>query len=396
MNSIRELIETLTTINAPMPIIKEAKGHLDHPEDAVFIGGSGYAQTAVNAIVSTVKNPNVVTIKWDGYPAIIFGRGPNGKFAVMDKHMFNKGDSAGRIAYTPELFQKYDLGRGVDRSGLHQILNQIWNGLSKEDQGQGYYWGDLLFSQPLQEKNGLYTFKANPNGITYTVDVNSEVGKLMQNKVAGIAVHQYIKPTAASTDEATSLNGSIGQLKNNSNVAIIPSKMPIQAKLKYSEQQKNKADQLISQYGQQVDQLLVAPAGCKSYLNSNLFTSFINQKVRQGNFNNLLKDFMAFAQSKQITDNVRAKMFGYVDPATKKKVPGHFEINKQGLIGAFMIWSAIYNLKNPVVTQLDKASKNSPVKGYLADGTQTQEGYVAYGFKFVDRMGFSRQNLLGR
>ena len=396
MNSIRELIETLTTINAPMPIIKEAKGHLDHPEDAVFIGGSGYAQTAVNAIVSTVKNPNVVTIKWDGYPAIIFGRGPNGKFAVMDKHMFNKGDSAGRIAYTPELFQKYDLGRGVDRSGLHQILNQIWNGLSKEDQGQGYYWGDLLFSQPLQEKNGLYTFKANPNGITYTVDVNSEVGKLMQNKVAGIAVHQYIKPTAASTDEATSLNGSIGQLKNNSNVAIIPSKMPIQAKLKYSEQQKNKADQLISQYGQQVDQLLVAPAGCKSFLNSNLFTSFINQKVRQGNFNNLLKDFMAFAQSKQITDNVRAKMFGYVDPATKKKVPGHFEINKQGLIGAFMIWSAIYNLKNPVVTQLDKASKNSPVKGYLADGTQTQEGYVAYGFKFVDRMGFSRQNLLGR
>lgn len=394
MNSIRELIETLTTINAP--ILTEAKGHLDHPEDAIFIGGSGYAQTAVNAIVSTVKNPNVVTIKWDGYPAIIFGRGPNGKFAIMDKHMFNKADGAGRIAYTPELFQKYDLARGVDRSQLHQILNQIWAGLSKEDQGQGYYWGDLLFSQPLQEKNGLYTFKANPNGITYTVDATSEVGKLMTNKIAGIAVHQYIRPDAASTDEASSLNGSIGQLKNNSNVAIIPSKMPIQAKLKYNEQQKAKADQLISQYGQAVDQLLVAPAGCKSFLNSNLFTSFINQKVRQGNFNNLLKDFMTFASSKQITDAVRGKMFGYVDPATKKKVPGHFEINKQGLIGAFMIWSAIYNLKGPVVKQLDKASKSSPVKGYLEDGTQTQEGYVAYGFKFVDRMGFSRQNLLGR
>jgi hypothetical protein len=394
MNSIRELIETLTTINAP--ILTEARGHLDHPEDAVFISGSSYAQTAVNAIVSTVQNPAVVTIKWDGYPAIIFGRGGNGKFAIMDKHMFNKADGAGRIAYTPQLFQKYDLGRGVDRSGLHQILNQVWAGLSKEDQGQGYYWGDLLFSQPLQEKNGLYTFKANPNGITYTVDTSSDVGKLMAGKIAGIAVHQYIKPNAASTDEATSLNGSIGQLQNNSNVAIIPSKMPIQAKLKYSEQQKSKADQLISQYGQAVDQLLVAPAGCKSFLNSNLFTSFINQKVRQGNFNDLLKDFLAFASSKQITDTVRNKMFGYIDPATKKKVPGHFDINKQGLIGAFMIWSAIYNLKGPVVTQLDKASKSSPVKGYLQDGTQTQEGYVAYGFKFVDRMGFSRQNLLGR
>ena len=395
MKTIRELIETLETINDPI-ILNEAKGHLDHPEDAIFIGGSSYAQTAINAIVSTVQNPNTVTIKWDGYPAIIFGRGPNGKFAIMDKHMFNKGDGAGRIAYSPELFQKYDLARGVDRSGLHQILSQIWAGLSKEDQGAGYYWGDLLFSQPLQEKNGLYTFRANPNGITYTVETNSEIGKLMANKVAGIAVHQYIKPDAGSTDEATSLNGTIGQLKNSSNVAIIPSKMPIQSKLKYSEAQKNKAEQLVNQYGQAVDQLLVAPAGCKSFLNSNLFTSFINQKVRQGNFNNLLKDFMAFASSKQITDNVRAKIFGYTDPNTKKKVPGHFEINKQGLIGAFMIWSAIYNLKMPVVKQLDKLSKSSPVKGYLEDGTQTQEGYVAHGFKFVDRMGFSRQNLLGR
>jgi len=395
VKTIRELIETLETINDPI-ILNEAKGHLDHPEDAIFIGGSSYAQTAINAIVSTVQNPNTVTIKWDGYPAIIFGRGPNGKFAIMDKHMFNKGEGAGRIAYSPELFQKYDLARGVDRSGLHQILSQIWAGLSKEDQGAGYYWGDLLFSQPLQEKNGLYTFRANPNGITYTVETNSEIGKLMANKVAGIAVHQYIKPDAGSTDEATTLNGTIGQLKNSSNVAIIPSKMPIQSKLKYSEAQKNKAEQLVNQYGNAVDQLLVAPAGCKSFLNSNLFTSFINQKVRQGNFNNLLKDFMAFANSKQITDNVRAKIFGYTDPNTKKKVPGHFEINKQGLIGAFMIWSSIYNLKMPVVKQLDKLSKSSPVKGYLEDGTQTQEGYVAHGFKFVDRMGFSRQNLLGR
>lgn len=394
MNSFRELVDKLENLNKS--IIKEDKGHLDHPEDAIFIGGDSYAKAAVNAIVATVQNPNIVTIKWDGYPALIFGRGTNGKFAIMDKHMFNKKDGAGRIAYTPELFQKYDLARGVDRSGLHQILNQVWNGLSKEDQGLGYYWGDLLFSQPLQEKSGLYTFKANPNGITYTVDTSSEVGQLMKGKIAGIAIHQYIKPNAASTDEATSLNGTIGQLKNNSNVAIIPSKMPIQAKLKYSEQQKSKADQLIQQYGPAVDQLLVAPAGCKSYLNSNLFTSFINQKVRQGNFNNLLKDFMAFASGKQITDTVRNKMFGYIDPATKKKVPGHFEINKQGLIGAFMIWSAIYNLKNPVVKQLDKASKSSPVKGYLQDGTQTQEGYVAHSFKFVDRMGFSRQNLLGR
>jgi hypothetical protein len=48
------------------------------------------------------------------------------------------------------------------------------------------------------------------------------------------------------------------------------------------------------------------------------------------------------------------------------------------------------------VNQLDKAAEASPVKGYLLDGTQTQEGFVANGVKFVNRMGFSRQNLAAR
>ena len=30
------------------------------------------------------------------------------------------------------------------------------------------------------------------------------------------------------------------------------------------------------------------------------------------------------------------------------------------------------------------------------DGTETHEGFVSNGLKFVDRMGFSRQNLAGR
>jgi hypothetical protein len=43
-----------------------------------------------------------------------------------------------------------------------------------------------------------------------------------------------------------------------------------------------------------------------------------------------------------------------------------------------------------------RSAAASPVQGYLDDGTQTQEGFVSQGLKFVDRMGFSRQNLAGR
>ena len=52
--------------------------------------------------------------------------------------------------------------------------------------------------------------------------------------------------------------------------------------------------------------------------------------------------------------------------------------------------------KMNIVDQLNKAAMTAPVKGYLQDGTQTQEGFVSHGLKFVDRMGFSRQNLAGR
>lgn len=383
-NVVNKLTNINTVVDKTPTTLTEAKGHLDHPEDAIFIGGSSYATTAVQACIKVTETPHLITIKWDGYPALIFGRGINGKFAVMDKHMFNKAGGVGRNAYSPEMFRKYDLDRGVDRSDLHKILAQIWPGLSKEDKNKGYYWGDLLFSKPLQNQNGLYKFRANPNGITYTVDVNSDIGKLLTNKVAGIAVHQFIPVNATSTDDAQSLNGNIGQLKNDSNVAIVPSAMPNPPDLKLNNSLVKKCNTAIQKYGELVDQMLVAPPGTKSVFNSNLFTVYINRKVVAGNMNNLVKDFYAFFETRPMSEQIRAK------------VTEHLRQNEQGVVGAFQIFIETYNLKMSIVSQLDKASKASPVKGYLQDGTETHEGFVAYGFKFVDRMGFSRQNLAAR
>jgi hypothetical protein len=62
----------------------------------------------------------------------------------------------------------------------------------------------------------------------------------------------------------------------------------------------------------------------------------------------------------------------------------------------FTIWAAVYALKQNVVEQLAAAAEQSPVKGYLQSGKQSQEGFVSQGLKFVDRMGFSAQNLAGQ
>jgi len=380
------LAETLALLKSKIDklSINEDKGHLDHPEDLIFLGGSEGANRAIQATVATVKNPATVTIKWDGYPALIFGRNSSGKFSIMDKHMFNKKDGTGRQVFSPEQFVQYDQARSVERDSLWPIITEIWPGLEKASKGaKGYYWGDLLFHQPLNDQNGNYVFKANPNGITYKVEANSSVGKLMSGKRAGIAVHQYIDPNAMTTDEAVTLNGNIGQLKNNSDVAIVPSAMPTAPKLKIDNTLLKNAQNAIKKYGPAVDQLMNTAPQARNTFNQ-LFTVYINKKIVSGDLNNLASGFMDFVETRPMTDKMKAK------------ISEHLNNNKDAIVGAFTIWIAIYNLKMSVVSQLNKAAEVSPVKGYLEDGTETHEGFVSNGLKFVDRMGFSRQNLARR
>jgi Family of unknown function (DUF6267) len=382
------LSESLSLLKSKMEelsnLVLEDKGHLDHPEDLIFLQDVAGANRAVDAIAQTVKNPKTVTIKWDGYPALIFGRDSEGSFSIMDKHMFNKKDGTGRQVYSPKQFVMYDQARGVDRTGLYGIINEIWPGLEKASSGsKGYYWGDLLFSQPLQDQNGEYIFKANPNGITYKVDAGSEVGKLLNGKTAGIAVHQYIDPNAPNTDYAQSLNGTIGKLKNNSNIAIVPSVMPNTPKLTLDTGLVKEAKNAISKYGNAVNQLMNTAPQARNTFNQ-LFTVYINKRIVSGDLSNLSAGFMDFVQNRPMTDKM------------KSKIMEHLQNNQEGIVGAFTIWAAIYKLKMSIVDQLNNAAQSSPVQGYLDDGTNTHEGFVANGLKFVDRMGFSRQNLAGR
>jgi hypothetical protein len=394
--SIRGLVARLESLNEEQEL---TKAHVEHPEDLVFQSGGQGAQQGLQAIVDTVKNPGAITIKWDGYPALIFGTGIDGRFIVCDKHMFNKKDGSGHVT-SPEAFAAYDRARGIERGDLVNIIARIWPGLKKSYSGKGFYWGDLLFSQPLQEENGLYTFKANPNGIKYTVEAGgNEIGQLIKGKVGGIAVHQYIPPEADNVQYAQLLNGSIGQLKNNSNVAIIPAKMPIVPKLKINKTMIAKTQREIDRNKAASDAFILrVPPGVKTVFPL-MCTVFINKKIVAGNLDNLVEEFIEFAKARKMTEPVYKKLFGYdiQDPEGNiEHVPGHFDTNSAGITAAFAIWIALYNLKMQVVPQLDAAAEASPVKGYLADGTQTQEGFVSHGIKLINRMGFSRQNLAAR
>lgn len=376
--------ESLRRLQADATRLQEAKGHLDHPEDLIVLDGTKGASRALQAIATTAKNPKAITIKWDGYPALIFGHGPDGKFSIMDKHMFNKSDGTGRKIYSPQDFINYDKARGVDRAELNGIITNIWSGLQKASEGTtGYYWGDLLFGSPLKDEKGLYKFRANPNGIAYTVDVDSDIGKLLTGKKAGIAVHQYLDPEAATTDNAKPLNGTIGQLKNDGDVAIVPSAMPTTPNVKLDAKLVKNAENAISKHGAAAEKLLSTAPQARNTFNQ-LFTTFINKQIVAGDVNNMSEKFMDYFESRPMTASM------------KQKLTDHINANKAGIVGLFTIWAAVYALKQSVVEQLAAAAEQSPVKGYLQSGKQSQEGFVSQGLKFVDRMGFSAQNLAGQ
>ena len=139
----------------------------------------------------------------------------------------------------------------------------------------------------------------------------------------------------------------------------------------------------IAKHGNAVKALFQTAPQARNGFNM-LFTVYVNKKIVSGDLSNLYNDFVEFIKNRKMTDSMRNKLMM------------HFEAHKDGIVGAFKIWIALYNLKQNVVDQLDNAAKSSPVKGFLDDGTETHEGFVANGLKFVNRMGFARQNLAAR
>ena len=118
--------------------IEEAiTGRTPHPEDAIF-NGSSAAQQQIQSLKAVIANPANLTIKWDGYPAIIFGRMPDGRLGMADKYMFDRGV----LVTSPEEWQQYDAQKasGGLRGSLYDAAAALWPGLDQAVTGPGFFW----------------------------------------------------------------------------------------------------------------------------------------------------------------------------------------------------------------------------------------------------------------
>lgn len=343
-----------------------------HPEDLVFDAGSAGAKSALQNLIATSKDPSATTVKWDGKPAVIFGRDAQGRFVLTDKSAFSATKYDGMAKSPKQLAQIMSLRKG-DRTDLVNMYARIWPKVEKSlpVDFKGFVQADLLYSQTPPVKDGEYVF--TPNTVTYQVPANSELGKRISKSSVGLAVHTLIPGVGQPGRPVDNLD-----LDPRSGVMAFGSKDQGIQTAKVDPAAFKQAQAKINKLAAPIDKLF-APESLRQLKISNLpdlMKQYINTKVREGNYNNLVKGF---------GDWVRAKA-----PTKADRILQWANENKQAFVGVFDIFLTITKIKNNLIGQFDNQAKD--VKASYATGDTGHEGYVANNLKFVDRFKFSRAN----
>ena len=194
--------------------------HLEHLEDLILNDGYSGAETALKYVNSLRMMLNVggegqskVTVKWDGAPAIFCGTDPvDGKFFVGTKAVFGKTENKAAKSSA-------DVDKWYPGEGLNLKLKVALATLSKLNI-QGVLQGDMMFTaQDLETATisgeDVYTF--TPNTITYSVPVDSDIGKRIKSAKIGVIFHTtYSGETLA--DMKAEFGASVGNLTPSSDV----------------------------------------------------------------------------------------------------------------------------------------------------------------------------------
>ena len=184
-------------------IVKEMEARIQHAEDVVFWEGSAGAKRALKALsdMANAGGKNV-TIKWDGSPAVVFGRNPKGKFIFTDKSGFVAKGYDGKSQSGDDLEQMLlGRGKGGEKSDSYKAfagnMKDVYDEYAKAvpKKHRGYFKGDLLYFNKPTLVDGAYTFK--PNLVQYKVQADSDIGKRIGRSKTGIVIHRVVDDAGA-------------------------------------------------------------------------------------------------------------------------------------------------------------------------------------------------------
>lgn len=358
---------------------------IDHAEDIVFWEGSRGALRALAALESLEQGGHKdVTLKWDGSPAIIFGRDETGEFILTDKSGFTAKGYDGKPKSAKDLAnmlgaRKTRKGQEIDskQAAFMSNMESIFDYYEKATPAtfRGFFKGDLLYYQRPQLKNDKFMF--TPNIVSYFVDSKSELGMKIGLSTTGVVVHRYID-----------LNGNESQVTQEQldvmqgrDVLVVP---PVYTQKPVQVDNKNIAqlETMVKQHAGKIDELLNKDELRQKQLTnlSDILYTYVNKKV-DSSLANLGADFSQWITTTKLSKKKQDNVLSHI-----AEHPIAFE-------SLWKVVSGIIKIKDAIINQLD--SHEAEVTQKI--GTQSGgEGYVMKhkngDIKLVPREVFSKAN----
>ena len=376
-------------VEAEQNVGGRAKG-IEHIEDLVFRKGSRGIQEAL-AVIDHLKDntKKSTTVKWDGKPALVFGRMPDGGFVLTDVAGFTAKGYDGLFRSPKQainLLAKRDAEASAQGkpAGRVEALGPMYQKLFPMLQAavpetfKGFIQGDLLYTSTPPEQAGNLIFK--PNAIEYNIPAASKLGEEIANSEVGIAIHtRYKEPGGVKQKlgrpNLNPVNGLLLMEPIAPSENVQPEDTALVKQLK-SVVSKNGAsiDGLFNPNELRAAQITDFPKLAVDFINYLIHnTGHDNTEVGSFDAANIVTDFFNWLKV-TVSPRKYANIVEYCQSPRS---------NMSGLTAAFAAFILLHDIKMDILQQLDRQ-----VPG--------QEGWVVTVpggmVKFVNRFGFTRAN----
>ena len=378
---MRPLVEAADPAN----VGGKAKG-IEHLEDLVFRKGTNGIKEALAIIKHVSEDTKTTTIKWDGKPAIIFGRDANGQFILTDVAGFGAKGYNGLFtspqALANQMAQRDATARAKGNAAtrteeLVPIYDTLWPMLEAAvpKNFRGFIHGDLLYMEQPPLVAGNYEF--TPNTIAYRIPAASDVGRRIEGTDVGVAIHTYYPEVGAPKQALT--HAEFDKLRKVPGLLLIEpvtAKEPVRSESSYVKSLRA----LLTTYGADIDglfnpaelrtlEITDLPRLCVDYINSLVG----DESVVRFDPATLLPGFGMYLQGK-----VSARKYNNIVEYLSSP-----RSNSSGMSAAFTAFLLLHNIKEDLQAKLDLQHPG-------------QEGWVfatpAGTAKAVNRFKFSRDN----
>jgi Family of unknown function (DUF6267) len=367
----------------PAAIGGEAKG-IEHLEDYIFRSGSAGVDKALAIADAFYQNSKTGSVKWDGIPALVFGRKPDtGEFVLTDDAGFSALGYDGLFTSTDAIatdMARRDAnaaakGNKADRiQTLLPTYETVWPYLeaATPENFRGYVKGDLLYTSTPPVEAGNLVFQ--PNTVAYRIPVNSKLGQQIANSEVGVAVHTMYADAGAAKQP-------LSRVKFNPVQGLLLIE-PIYAKPVPKNDVIYKQIKTLLRQNRQAIDTLFNPTELRAMKITDLAKlaiNYINKRVDPnhaaytGDFRDLVPGFMAYLQQTQTPQKV-SNIAQYLRSPTS---------NEQALAAAFLLFELLHDLKLDLLGQLD-----AQVPGNEGWVFATPAGYG----KAVNRFDFTARN----